>query len=370
MAWIRRGGAAGGLAGKEVVVYGLDADLIVLSLLSLARDAPDVASWRLLRELAEFEGGKVASGGAGTSFGCLDIRELLTLLVPDGLTAAEYMLEYCCGMSFLGNDFLPHSLSVKMREGGHDKLCRTLTAIHTAGLRLVDSATGRVNPDACAALADAWAATEEGDIAHGFRDKFRGHTRQPPPRSDKERAMLPVQNLPLTWKQESVIWPSCSEKSGSDTLVEGWRDLYYSRWMREALPAVAAAEYIRGLQWIVDYYLGRPVSYSWYFPWSIPPLWSDIRDQLERVAAIDAPAISPPVAPQEQLAMVLPATSWWLIREPRLRVLPSKAPAYWPSQFGFFSVGRRWMWECEPEIPILCVERIKGLLTVNNKTSH
>jgi 5'-3' exonuclease len=356
MDWIRVRGAAG-LAGKEVIVYGLDADLIVLSLLALARDAAGVAGWRLLRELAEFEG---ARAGDPAAFGCLDVRELLGLLVPDGIPAAEYMLEYCCGMSFLGNDFLPHSLSVKMREGGHDRLCRTLTALHTAGGRLVDAATGQIRPDGCAALAAAWSKTEEEDIAHGFKEKYRG--RGPPPRSDKERAMLPVQNLPLTWKQESALWMSGSGIEGAPTLVDGWRDLYYARWMREAAPATAAAEYVRGLQWIVDYYLGRPVSYSWYFPWSLPPLWSDVAAALESVDAVAAPAVTSPVAPQEQLAMVLPASSWWLVRRADLRALPARAPAFWPEKFGFFSVGRRWMWECEAEVPIMSMERLRGLL--------
>jgi 5'-3' exonuclease len=350
MAWVRSAATGGSLAGKEIVVYGLDADLIVLSLLSLARDAPGVAGWRLLRELAEFEGGRGAAEGA---FGCLDVRELLGLLVPDGIPAAEYMLEYCCGMSFLGNDFLPHSLSVKMREGGHDRLCRTLTALHTAGGRLVEAATGRIRPDGCAALAAAWAATEEEDIAHGFKEKFRG--RGPPPRSDRERAMRPVENLPIEWKQESAVW-------SSDRLVDGWRETYYARWMREAAPAAAAAEYIRGLQWIVDYYLGRSVSYAWYFPWSLPPLWSDIAAALEECDAVEAPPVTSPVAPQEQLAMVLPESSWWLVRRPDLRRLPLLAPAFWPSSFSFFSVGRRWLWECEAEVPILSMERLKGLL--------
>ena len=349
MAWLRAHKEV--LAKKEVVVYGLDADLIVLSLLGLAREVPNVAGWRLLRELAEFEGAR-ADGEA--AFGCLDIRELLSILVPDGLTAAEYMLEYCCGMSFLGNDFLPHSLSVKMREGGHDKMCRSLTTIHTAGLRLVDAGTGVIRTDGCAALAAAWATTEEEDIAHGFREKYKG--RGPPPRSDKERAMLPVQNLPLEWKAESAIW---SQAGG---LVEGWRLAYYARWLREAEPATAAGVYVKGLQWILDYYLGKPVSYAWYFPWNLPPLWSDIAKELQRSEKVEAPAPTSAVAPQEQLAMVLPASSWWLVREGRLKVLPSKAPAFWPTRFGFFSVGKRWMWECEAEVPILCMERLRGLL--------
>ena len=115
-------------------------------------------------------------------------------------------------------------------------------------------------------------------------------------------------------------------------------------------------EYGRGLQWIMDYYLGRPISYSWYFPWSVPPLWGDIEAELRAVAA---PPVTLPVAPQEQLAMVLPMDSWGLVRDPKLRALPGKLPAYWPARFDFFSVGRRWLWECEAEVPILTAERLK-----------
>ncbi len=350
MAWIRREAAAGSLAGKEVVVYGLDADLIVLSLLTMSRAAPNVRGWKLLRELAEFEGGR-AEGGA---FGALNVRELLGILVPPALTPAEYMLEYACAMSFLGNDFLPHSLSVKMREGGHDLMCHSLTAVHEAGLRLVD-AEGRVQPLGCAALIRGWAQEEETWMAENFSDKYKG--RGPPPRNDREKAMAAVQNLPLEWAEESAIY-----QRGSHGLVEGWDTIYRGKWLRGAAAGQTCGEYMRGLQWIMDYYLGQPVSYTWYFPWNVPPLWRDIVKALEEVGAVAAPPVTSPVAPAEQLAMVLPEGSWRLVRDARLRRLPALAPHFWPSTFGFFSVGKRFMWECEAEVPILTIGRVKQLL--------
>ena len=353
MAWIRRGGRGEGaaLAGKRVVVYGLDADLIVLSLLSLTGGGGAVASWHLLRELAEFEGGREVAEGA---FGALDVRELLGLLVPSGLSAAEYMLEYVCAMSFLGNDFLPHSLSITMREGGHDEMCRTLTAVHSEQGRLVDAATGKVRAAGCAAFLRRWAEKEEEWLERTVGHKYKG--RGPPPRNDKERAMLPVQNLPLEWKEEECIW---SREGG---LRAGWRETYRRRWLRGAAVERACSVYIEGLQWILDYYLGKPVSYSWYYPWTVPPLWPDLVAALSGGGAVAAPPVSAPVAPQEQLAMVLPMGSWWLVRDAKLRGLPTRAPVYWPAGFGFFSAGKRWMWECEAEVPILCVERLRGLV--------
>jgi 5'-3' exonuclease len=356
MAWVRARGGTGStsLAGKEVVVYGLDADLIVLSLLAVARDAGSVGSWKLLRELAEFEGGREGTVGA---FGCLDIQELLRILVPSAMPAAEYMTEYACGMSFLGNDFLPHSMTVKMREGGHDTMCRALVELHTAGQRLVRD--GRVQVAGCLSLVQAWAEEEEGWMQEACEHKYK--MRGPPPRNDKERAMQRVQNLPLEWAEERAI---CGAGGG---LVADWRDIYRTRWLKGAGATQTGAEYMRGLQWIMDYYLGRPVSYAWYFPWNLPPLWRDLVGQFEAAVAagkgeLEAPAPTLPVAPQEQLAMVLPMSSWWLVRDPKLRGLPSRAPVYWPERFGFFSAGKRWMWECEAEIPLLTWARLRALV--------
>ncbi len=349
MAWLRE--RSGRLADKNVVVYGLDADLIVLSLLTMSRLEGGVKSWRLLRELAEFEGGR-AEGGA---FGALDVAELLGILVPPAMTPAEYMMEYACGMSFLGNDFLPHSLSIKIREGGHDVLCRGLTALHTAGERLVDG-EGRVRPSGCAALVAGWAEAEEEWLEEAFEDKYKA--RGPPPRNDRERAMVGVQNLPLEWAEEGALW-----RRGAG-LVRGWRGIYRGRWLRGAEAEQVCGEYMRGLQWILDYYLGRAVSYSWYFPWNVPPLWEELlaafraRDGV----ALEAPAVTSPVAPAEQLAMVLPEASWRLVRDAKLRRLPALAPVYWPERFGFFSAGKRWMWECEAEVPILTIDRLRGVL--------
>ena len=60
--------------------------------------------------------------------------------------------------------------------------------------------------------------------------------------------------------------------------------------------------------------------------------------------------------------MVLPLESWHLLEKAplHLRTLPSRKPYYWPSRFDFFSAGRLWMWECEPLVPILRVDELRG----------
>ena len=349
MAWIRSCSAAE-LTGKKVVVYGLDADLIVLSLIAITREAGVTAGWSLLRELTEFEGKRAS----GSGFGCLNVKELLGVLtVRVGMPVPEYILDYACGMSFLGNDFLPHSLSVRMREGGHDTLCKTLSEMHGTGYRLVRG--GRVQADACLELVRRWSATEEWAITEAIVAKYK--QRPLPPRNDRERLMRPFEELPLKWAAEAPLM-------AGGLLTPGWRDSYRRLWLKGAGAEQVCGEYKAGLQWIIDYYLGKPVSYSWYFPWSVPPLWEDLEKAFAAGGpkSLKAPAQTLPVAPQEQLAMVLPMSSWWLIRDSRLKGLPLAAPAFWPSSYGFFSAGRRWLWECEPDIPVMCVERLRQLV--------
>ena len=347
MAWVRANPEA--VAKKRVTVYGLDADLIVLSLIGVAREVPSVASWNLLRELAEFE----TKRSPDDLFACLDVQQLLGVVCPAGQAPADYILEYTCGMSFLGNDFLPHSLSVKMKDTGHETMVKTLGELHRAGLRLVID--GVVQRSACLELVQRWAADEEHSIYKGFEQKYK--MRPMPPRNERERLMADTENLPIEWRAESCMW------SFNGGLVPDWRDTYRRVWLKEATEAQVGAQYELGLQWILDYYLGKPVSYSWYFPWSLPPLWDDLVLQFSTgTAGLVAPVPSSPVAPQEQLAMVLPMESWWLVRNPKLRSLPLKAPVFWPTSFGFFSAGRRWLWECEPELPVIGVERLRQLV--------
>ena len=329
-----------GEGGQAVAVYGLDADLIVLSLKAITEKP--VKSWHLLREGGEF--------GAGTApFATLDVALLLKTLVPPGAT--DYIDDYICGMSFLGNDFLPHSLTVKIRDAGHDKMLAALRRIHEAGQRLVVG--GLVQGHVAAAFISEWAASEEDMLLTAIKHKYT--MRPMVPRTEAERLMSGVQNSPIEWRAEAGFVEGAVEKPVR--LLEGWRGRYQSL-LHDVPVEQAVAEYVRGLQWIIDYYSGKPVSYSWYYPWNVPPLWSDIQRGLAG-QLITAPVVTLPVAPQEQLAMVLPLESWSLVRDRELRALPSKAPAMWPSAFGFFSMGRRWMWECEAEIPVICVERLQ-----------
>ena len=102
----------------------------------------------------------------------------------------------------------------------------------------------------------------------------------------------------------------------------------------------------------------------------MPPLWSDILHHL-RKNRITIPRQFPgtialraeDIRPVEQLCLVLPPDSWHLLdHAPRERQLIVRAPWLFPREFGFSTVGKRFFWECEAEIPVPTIVNVKALL--------
>ena len=317
-----------------VIVYGLDADLIILSLLS------ETPIW-LLREKQEF-GLKDRKGGEGQiEYQFLDIGIFKGRL---GLSTSEECINYCGIMSLMGNDFLPHSLTHKLNDDGHECVLELFKEMKQTNEWLV--ADGSLVPSVFQRIVKKWGGEEDMRIAHMIQEKRRRG------RQGLGKGMEPYENLPIEWNAEARL-------EGGD-----WRSGYWSflhPCATQADKSRYCAEYLKGFQWILDYYTGKPVNKQWMFSAWLPPLWSDFlkADLVEQRRSDGAIA---PIQPEEQLAMVLPLESWGLIRNSKLRTLPTLAPQFWPARFGFLSLGRRYLWECEALIPVLTAGRIRDIL--------
>jgi 5'-3' exonuclease len=339
-----RRGAAGAIGKGDIVVYGLDADLILLCLLT-RQMLGDLRSVWLFREATEWESGSV--GGEGQApFMRFSVNSLSDSLVPAGTDSLAWTLDYVAAMSLLGNDFVPHSLSIKIRENGHQLLVSSLRRIHSAGLRLVTGAPGSLTYDAVVLheLITPWAADEQQMLLAAIKHKGQ--------RTNFEDWNL----LPTVWRVEEK---TLCESRG--VLHADWQQRMLSSWFGEGVTGpMVCKKYCEGLQWILDYYTAqRPIDPLWVYPWSLPPTWSMLV-----AAQLEFPTTwsdGLDLKPQEQLAMVLPKESWHFIRDAHLRELPEKAPQFWPRAFSFFSAGRFFLWECEPEIPLLFLPVVRAL---------
>ena len=328
-------------SSDPVLIYGLDADLILLTLLNAKSPA------YLVREDSEM--GLVQLNSFGEEdYSYFSLNVLKQTLPPNvGIPA------YVAAMTLLGNDFVPHSLTVKIKENGHDALLKTLKMVETSEQSFVKQTESglMINHDVLYQILSVWAEEEPSRMLHTLKKKLqmRGQVQQT------------LDNRPLEWMVEAGM----VKKEESWKLYDGWKKVYNGSWIQCERPSDVNAlcrEYLYGLQWVLDYYTGqRPVNMLWSFSRLLPPLWTDLAKYLETFSYEPFETqMSDPIQPCEQLAMVLPIQSWHLIQEPSFRSLPSLLPQFWPESFGFFSVGRTRMWECEALVPMLTVERIRS----------
>ena len=317
-----------------IIIYGLDADLIILSLLQSLRQEQPIY---LMRE--EFE------EGCEPCVTYLEIDELRGALAGSD---TAFMLDYLFAMSFMGNDFVPHSISLTLRDKGHETFLAVLGQFVKERGHIIERDVGgalKYNWPNVTALLKEFEKHEEVWLVKKIRSKF----------------MLPREgDEAKVGRAEQVLL----ESGRSWQLKANWRKLYYTTWFKGVRVEDMRQEYYTGLNWILNYYTGQaPVSYDWYYPWNLPPLWGDLVVGASETSAWKPAAGERLLKPQEQLAAVLPMDSWWLVRDPAIRSLPALAPAFWPRGNNvLFTAGRTWLWECTLEIPILWSRRLRTLL--------
>ncbi len=327
----------------NVVLYGLDADLILLCLLTKQLLKTQESVW-CIRESAEWEGKQTSSG-----FMRLSIDKLFDALRNLEMDPLEWTYDYVAAMSFLGNDFVPHGLTLKIRDGGHDRLLKDLKDLHTAGLRLTQVVDNRViyRLDGICFLAKAWASQEEHKLLECMKNKHHKINYED------------WQMLPCVWAEEQKVLCSMPKVLHTD-----WTERMMNAWFGKGVTAhQVCSAYAYGLQWILDYYTGQvPVNTTWIYPWSLPPSWKQWLTYCTSQSSLDLPEASTQsqILPEEQLSMVLPLESWQFLRNPKLQTLPARFPQFWPSRFGFFSAGKTFLWECEAELPLLHLATVRS----------
>jgi 5'-3' exoribonuclease 1 len=341
------------------VIYGLDADLILLALLQ-----PIHEMW-LFREAVEC--GEVQYKDNEEEYRYFSIHKLRNFLQED--KDEDYLLDYCMAMSLVGNDFLPHGLALKLKDGGHDMLLQMLKDVRKANGPLITSKV-QISWNKKSLLACIhWLADKEEDLVRLHCNKKIGQRYQQARGTTAiEIAIDEWNKTPLRICEELALIHSIHRGDDSKLnvqLLDSWRNMYYDRWLGGIQNVNKICyEYFIGLDWILQYYTGNDVNAEWCFPWLLPPLYSDLLAYIHASESLPLAkrGNTNTIKPQEQLALVLPLSSWWLIRDSKLRRIPQFAPQFWPSSFELFTAGHKQIWECEAQIPLFFPERLRMLL--------
>lgn len=372
MSWLRSDAQQVGLQTPvaEHMVYGLDADLILLTLLTNTVYLPR-HTFSLYRE--DQQDGSAVIGTDGKEkliqFGISALYNFVVGKMPV-VAAAEpksWIQDYVFGMSLLGNDFVPCMASLSLKEEGHAMLIDMLGEVWKKGGRLV--VNGNYSAGGWKILMECVGRGEQERILKGALRK---------------RGMVTKEGMePVEWFVEEAIFNVVERGSGSQKeqrpgqkdhldLRGDWQDIMLTRF--SGLRGVAGAvrehitkEYMRGLEWIFYYYMhghkplveltgdeadrGLVLDFDWYYPSWIAPFAAD----LWRGFDVAPPTIfvegSEPCSPEEQLALVLPERTWGLLTGAKEQVFAKEGAEWFGKATAYASFGKRWKWECHLNMP-------------------
>ena len=358
MAWIRDTSAS------DVVIYGLDADLIVLALWSHAVQTNRVD---LFREEVEFNGQIKLDAHGYEQFLYLDICHLASVLHTTygrpGQSIAAFLTDFVGMMNLLGNDFVPHGMGLKIKNEGVEYLLGIYKEVLRDPLVHLSGGIYAYVVNTLRQLFDTLNADEPTMILKNTRKKLESRVGSTPSKEPADQAMARYNDTPILLGAEHTIvhrlYPQVGDDKTRIALRGNWAAMYDKHALWDADLSIVATAYLESLGWTLAYYSGAPVDTEWYYPWLLPPRAETVVAKLRTIDTIPIPnRIRPILKPLEQLAMVLPERSFHLLPSEYLR-LKEKYPHAWPERWGQFSMGRRFMWECEPLIPLIQPHQIR-----------
>jgi len=348
---------------KNMSIYGLDADLIMLSMASQQNNI------FLLREAVHF--GKVDTD----HLLFLDIdylkKYLLEHIKRDGFEEGgplsyildqEIINDYCFICFLLGNDFLPHLLNLNIDREHIDYMLDTYYEILSSeGSTLLNVRDNCVNLSFFRNFLEALCAEEDHELEVKITSYYskRLYTRG---KSEYERAM-----------SLHEMWPLSIRNKRKDPIrldKPGWKLRYYKENFniyygdKEGIENICNA-YFKTIMWVYQYYFKTHCpSWDWAYPYLHPPAISDLVEHFKYDMNSIEYTTSSPVNPFEQLLIVLPPDSRKLLPDTYANLMVddvSPIIEYYPKSVELDSLYKWKYYQCEPILPLLDIAHIKRI---------
>lgn len=350
---------------KSSVVYGLDADLIVLSLLTGVTTSSTID---LFREETEFNGMIKTDALDKEQFLYMDVSQLGDYLFSKykhpTQSKQQFIYDFVGLMSLLGNDFVPHGMGLKIRDEGIPILMEIYKKVTT---HLVEPRTWTYDKTALQTVFETLAAAEPTMILKSVKRKLEARVGSTGSKDPVEQAMARFNDTPVLWAAEAPLIQYVKVEDRQQIQFRaGWEATYDALVFHDGSTKDASHLYINSILWTLKYYAGQPIDTWFYYPHHLPPRASTVAEYL-KTADLSAPTSRrPPLEPKTQLAMVLPKSSYQLL-PPNFIDIIEKHPYAFPMSWATYSFGRRFMWECEPLIPLIQPSQMKAWISSLDK---
>ena len=340
---------------ENVAVYGLDSDLIMLSILHsvfcrnifIFRETPQFSKSILPLQLQNDTNDLLF----------LDIRCLAKSILAE-MKCMEYdtqrIYDYILISIFLGNDFLPHMVALNLRGTGMEELLNMYSEHVTKRRVYLVTADRKINWENVKYLVGKLAMREHTNILEEYKQRSKQAKRKYLENTPEERELV-FQKTPLVYRgEEEYICPT----------EEQWESRYYRVCFHlDSTPDTKrdiCTNYAEGLEWVFRYYAEGCPHWRWKYRFHYPPLLCDLYHHLPNTNTSLLRHIShknAPFHPLVQLSYVIPPVSHHLLPKKTRDLLTHRYSEYYVNtrniRFGW--VFCKYFWESHvllPEIPM------------------
>ena len=347
---------------KNTVIYGLDADLIMLSINHL----PISQNIYLFRETPHFIKSINSELEPDESY-IIDIPELAKIITLDMNNGVELTTEqqknrvydYIFLCFFLGNDFMPHFPSVNIRTGGVDKM-----------LNAYKATIGNTNENLTDGKKIYWKNVRKmvQHLANLEEDNIKMETKM---RDRREKQELPNITPDEKFKKfDSIPQYERALEKHINPFKSNWQNRYYKCLfdidIDEVRKKQICTNYLEGLEWTMKYYTTGCPDWRWCYNYNYPPLFSDLLHYIPVFDAEFVPNKKPaPVTELVQLAYVLPKQSLHLLPEKLYESLVLKHSDWYKADCEFVWSYCRYFWEAHVQLPHIDIDELEKFVIEN-----
>ena len=349
---------------KNTIIYGLDADLIMLSINHL----PISENIYLFRETPHFIQSINSELEPNESY-IIDIPELAKIITLDmnngePLTSQQQknrIYDYIFLCFFLGNDFMPHFPSVNIRTGGVNKMLNAYKAtIGGTSENLTDGK--KIYWKNVRKLIQSLADVEE----ENFKNEFKLRDR-------REKQPITVGETPEDElkKFDSIPTYERALEKFINPFKPNWQTRYYKCLFDIEIDEVRKKQictnYLEGLEWTMKYYTTGCPDWRWCYNYHYPPLLCDLIHFVPYFDTEFVADVKPkPVSELTQLCYVLPKQSLHFLPDKLYKNLLSKHSEWYSMDCEFIWAFCRYFWESHVDLPHIDINELEEFVRVNN----
>ena len=365
----------------KTIIYGLDGDLIMLSL------ATQLNNIFLLREAYEY--GQYAFEHEGYPYLYMDIDCFKIGLIKECcgkymkkpieiITENEidrFINDYIVLTMILGNDFMPKIPWISIKQDGHAVLLGAYYQIQNGidystddNLRwLFDKELGNLNIIMLRGIFSILSKQENKLMTKFINKRAESKIFIPRDSTEREKQQILIDFLPLTCKS----WMNAEQEI--KPWLPQWRSRYYSLCHRlnthnnQDEIIKICKDYITTLLWNAKYYLCGCPSWTWYYPYSYSPTLSDIFNYLDEYKTLNHITLDEglPTNTQTLLMMVLPKNSNVLMPKSVFKKITEDNlldKIYFPEGYSINIPLHTRYYECTPIIPKIDIKKTEEIV--------